>query len=143
MTAEIHNLDLYSVERKFEEREFKLPNGIRKYIRRLKQEGKLSEALRVKSESTEKKRTARQRLQDKLDENSITAIVSDDPQKQALSEFTATWLLSLTGEISTEERQVDLGKVYDTHPDQEDNLSAVASSIVIQVSKLAKEAGNS
>lgn len=144
MSIESPNLDLNFIEHRFADRELKLPKGIRKYIRRLKQEGKLEEAFRVKKESTERKRSARDKLNDKLNENLRDVVLSDNPEQRALGEFTTTWMLSKTGEIPTlEERRADLEQVYRSYPEQSDTLETKAPSIIAEVSKMVKEADNS
>lgn len=54
MTSE-HHLPVSSREQKFGEYEFKLSNGTRRHIRRLKQEGNLKEATLVRNAAIEHK----------------------------------------------------------------------------------------
>lgn len=134
-------IDPNGLEKKFSEREMRLPSGVRRHIRRLKEEGKLEEALRIRTESTERKRSARERLEEKLNDNLRDALISDDPKAQALGAFTSTWILNKTGDIPDDERQADLATVYRNWPEQDNALIERASSIVVEISKLAKAAG--
>lgn len=124
-------------------KEPRLSKGIRRHIRKLKEEGKLSEALQVRKEAVISKRDAKQRLQDELNINLQKAIISNDPKEQVIGEFSATFIISHTEGLSQEERAADLETVYRNHPNEEAFLEGKASSLVAEISKLIKEADNS
>jgi hypothetical protein len=135
----IENLNSFDIERRISEIDFRLPNGVRKHIRRLKEEGKLDEAIRFREESLKSKKSAREKL-DNEKKACLRGILSNDPQSQAFAAFELTWIINKIGEITDEERYADLAQVYINWPDQSDALEGRASSIVAQLSKLVKEA---
>ena|SRR5258708_38428439 len=140
MSAEKPNLSPKKIEQKVEDRLGKLPNGIRKHIRRLKEEGKLEEALKVRKEAVER-RSAQQKLEDKLNDSLRQAILGNE-EEQAIGEFTATWIIAKKDNLTPEERIADLQSVYDNHPKEDKLLEESASKIRDEVSKLHQEANS-
>ncbi len=135
-------IDSLVIDKKFAEREQRLPHGIRKYIRRLKEEGQLQEAMIVRERAVEVKRNAREKLMDKLNKDVRNAILSDTAEERAFGEFEATWILAQTNEIDENQRRSDLGQVYENYPDLDKVLESKAAGIVTEVGKLVKEASN-
>ncbi len=131
--------DFLEIEQKFKARELRLPNGVRKYIRRLKEEGLFQEAMKVRQSEIGKGKSVGERLTERLNLDVRTVIVSDSEKERALGEFDATWILSQTGEIDPSMRMADLNQIYRTYPQQEELLEARGPVIVTEVAKLVKE----
>lgn len=139
MSAESLSVSL-EIEQKLSDREPRLPKGVRKYIRRLKEDGLFQEAMKVRQSEIGKKKSAGERLAERLNADVRTAIVSDNEKDRALGEFDATWILSQTGEIDPHTRMADLDQVYRSYPQQEDILETKGPVIVTEVAKLVREA---
>ncbi len=133
-------IETNDIEKKLSERELRLPKGIRKYIRTLKEQGKLKEAMKVRREELEKKKSAREKLQDVLNLEIAESILSDNDKIQALSKFRATWILSQTGEIDPRERIADIENIYREHPEQDLELQEKGQKIIAEVAELVKKA---
>ncbi len=69
--ASEHKLPIASLQHNIEERAFRLPNGTRKHIRRLKEEGNLKEATLVRNAAIEHQASLHQREGVKLEGDSI------------------------------------------------------------------------
>ncbi|HSX48839.1 MAG TPA: hypothetical protein VLE44_01105 [Candidatus Saccharimonadales bacterium] len=117
----------------------RLPQGIRKHIRKLKENGRLEEAIRFKEEAR-KKRTPKQKLEDEKNKNLKQLIISNDPEQQATAAYKLTHILGMTGETTKSEREADLYAIHRTWPEQGDVLSQIEIPTIIEVSKLVEEA---
>ncbi len=69
--ASEHKLPIASLQHNIGERELRLPNGTRKHIRRLKEEGNLKEATLVRNAAIEHQNSVHQKDGVKLDGDSI------------------------------------------------------------------------
>ncbi len=65
-----HNLRISSLDDKVGKRELRLPNGTRKHIRRLKEEGNLKEATLVRNAAIEQQNSVHQKRGAKLEGDS-------------------------------------------------------------------------
>lgn len=99
----------------------KLPQSVAKEIRRMKQDGRLSEAYARRAafirEKSEKRVLAR--LDDELGDTMLDIIENQDAPFAAdhiRRIVKAVWLLDLKGFITAEERLEDLRNVLDEHP---------------------------
>jgi hypothetical protein len=94
----------------------RLPRGVRKRIRQLKQSGYLEEAMELRRRAREKKRPllkiqkARAMLYDTVEE----IFESDDPGKLAETQIRAVWLMQASGLITSEERIGSLMEIIDS-----------------------------
>jgi hypothetical protein len=69
MTSE-HKLRISSLDPKIGERELRLPNGTRKHIRRLKEEGNRKEATQLRDAAIEQQNSVHQKRDAKLEADS-------------------------------------------------------------------------
>ncbi len=135
--------DLPIIERKLQARELRLPNGVRKHIRRLKESGQFEEAVRFRQESVIKKMRPQKQLENTINSNLRDLIVSESPQIQAVSALKLTWIFSAKGEITDSEREDDLYTIHKNWPEQSDLLIANDTSIVFEATMLVYKAANS
>ncbi len=120
----------------------RLPQGIRKHIRRLKEEGRLEEALRFKEESR-KKKTPKQKLEDETFKNLKQLLISNDPEQQSTAAFRLTHILGMTGETTMSERHADLYGIHQTWPEQGRHLNDIEVSTIVEISELVEAASRS
>jgi hypothetical protein len=135
--------DLPIIERKLLAQELKLPAGIRKHIRNLKEEGRFEEAVRFRRESITRKIVPKKLLENMTNSTLRELIISNSPEIQALSALKLTWLLNVSGLISDSEREADLYQIHQSWPEQSELLKQKDIPIVFEVSKLATKADNS
>ncbi len=134
--------DLPIIERKLQARELHLPNGVRKHIRRLKENGQFEEAVRFRQESVIKKMRPRKQLENTINSNLRDLIVSESPQIQAVSALKLTWILNAIGEIDDSEREADLYTIHRNWPEQSELLKN-DTPIVFEVANLVNRVNNS
>ena len=120
----------------------RLPQGIRKHIRKLKEEGKLEEAIRFKEEAR-KKKTPKQKLEDEKYKNLKQLIISGNPEEQASAAFRLTHILGMTGETTMSERHADLFSIHQTWPEQGSHLNDIEISTIVEISELVEAASRS
>jgi hypothetical protein len=90
-------------------KEVKLPSGIRKYIRRLKAEGRLEEAMSVGRQTRQNKSQRREdKARAQLHQSIFDLLTTDDPETDGVTTIKAIWLLYATGEIDPDERLEEL-----------------------------------
>jgi len=100
-------------ESNLDSKEPKLPAGIRKYIRRLKEDGNWDEAMEVRKREIGKRITRGQVINNQLNVSIRTLVDSDDPVQQYVHQIRATWLLESGDVITAEERKAQLGLIID------------------------------
>ncbi len=120
-------------EEVFESKAPRLPQGIRKYIRRLKEEDQIDEALRVSREQGEKKKLHIKR-EERLQVAVGNILDTGDPEIVVSEAATASWLLE-DGEVEkgkdydAKARTADLAELYELNPDLEGHLENVLSEV--------------
>lgn len=98
----------------------RLSSGIRKYIRRLKEEGGLDKAMALARELKEQKR--KRLIRTKAHEELKIAVLdilesNGDPVDFAKKEARIVWLRYAAGDIdNTQERQEELGEIFESVP---------------------------
>lgn len=104
----------------------RLPSGIRKYIRRLKEEGELDKAMALAKELREKKREGLIKTRTRPQEELNIAVLdileseSEDPRDCASKAARVVWYRFATGDIdNTEEREEQLGEIFESVPPEE------------------------
>lgn len=116
------------LESLIQNKEPRLPKGTRTYIRRLKQAGKLDEALRVTQEHRQKKMpiyNVEKRLTVAVGNILITQSSLETAQEAAM----ATWLLYRENEFTSGERITELKELSKLNPDLEPELADTAAQI--------------
>ncbi|OGM21467.1 hypothetical protein A2714_03340 [Candidatus Woesebacteria bacterium RIFCSPHIGHO2_01_FULL_38_9] len=114
------------IEELLASKEGRLPKGIRKYIRRLKEEGLLDRALRVSREQREKRKPYIKR-EERLQVAVGKILDMKDPKVVVVEAAVATWLLQ-DGEAEegttydSVARIADLDEIYELNPDLETHL---------------------
>ena len=100
-----------------------LPGGVRKRIRRLKEQGKVEKATVYRENELKKAREKRRqrnpraaKLQDTLDEKTRLLDEIEDPKDRATENARIVWLKSELGDITSRERVSQLMKISDEHP---------------------------
>lgn len=117
-------------------KELRLPVGVRRRIRRLKEQGMQEKAIGYRRGEVEKAirkrkgKTKMQKAEEILDETIKQIVESDDPEKQGESLATATWLADFVGESTAEERAEDLSKILQEHPELEGKLSSIRDKVL-------------
>lgn len=110
------------LEKLWEEKDMRLPKSIRKYIRRLKNEGRLDEAELTRKKTLEAKRgkygdplvLKQVKARRALDRSIYNLLTTEDPEIEAELEIRTIWLLELTGEIDSSERTQELLEAIDS-----------------------------
>ncbi len=110
-------IDRSDLEKLIDQKEPRLPKGIRRYIRGLKAEGKLVEAMKVTEHERKKKGLTReQKAKAELKQTIGKMIQTEDLKIEATEEVRAIWLLHATGEITAEEKTTELLETIDSKP---------------------------
>jgi hypothetical protein len=137
-----NNVDLLLIESRLSSIDPRLPKGVRKHIRRLKQEGKLTDAIIFKTNEEKKKRarSAREILEDYKKEDLRNLLFSNDQRIQANAAHRLTLVLNKTGETDNSERESDLFEVHKYWPEQSEDIQASEIPLINQLSQLAAEA---
>lgn len=112
---------IQGVEQEIEEKlkKKRLPRGVRKRIRLLKQSGHLDEAVELRRRAREDKKplrktqTARAMLHDTVEE----IFESDDPGKLVETQIRAVWLMQAGGLITSDERVSSLVEIINSSED--------------------------
>lgn len=101
------------LSKSLEAKEVRLPSGVRRHIRRLKEEGRWEEAMSLRRQEAGKKtdRTREGKLQDLLNQNIKDLMLAKNPNQEAALTIEAIWLLEKKGEIEPEERFSNLMEV--------------------------------
>lgn len=136
------------LERLVTQKEPRLPQGIRKYITRLKAEGQWEKAMEVAREAKEQKFKIREGISevDLLHLTIRQILETDDPTTQAEQEVRAIWLLYATGVIGSKEKTDELLATLDSKsPDLkaflEGRLSDIRDELQPLLPKLRKLGG--
>jgi len=104
-------------EAKLEAKDSRLPKHLRTYIRRLKQAGKIDEALKYREHFIHQRRNKQEIAVDELHKTIAEVICTDDPVKEAAGNIKITWLLNAVGVIETpEERKAQILEIFETAP---------------------------
>lgn len=131
MTVESLTLN---VDERFLSKEPRLPQGIRKHIRKLKEDGRLEEALRF-ARSQRDKKTRSLNAVGRLKEDVAIILESDDLKQEAVAVIEATWALSRLGDLKPGERSADIMATLD-------NYSDIADALELELPKLRDEMQN-
>lgn len=131
MTAEN---SIKSLDERLLSKEPRLPQGIRKHIRRLKEDGKLEEALRFARSQRDKKVRSLNAV-GRLKEDVAIILESDDPKQEAVAAIEATWALSRLGDLEPSQRSADIMATLDNYPE-------IAGSLELELPKLRDEMQN-
>ena len=105
-------------EAKLQAKDPRLPKHLRTYIRRLKQAGKIDEAIKHREHFVHQRRNKNEIAVDELHKTIAEVICTDDPVKEAAGNIKVTWLLNVVGVIETpEERKAQILEIYESTPE--------------------------
>jgi len=103
------------LEELINQKEPRLPNGLRRHIRDLKATGQLEKVMTVTDEGRERKyQTRQQRAENELKLSLRKIFETEDPQIQAIEEIRAIWLLHASGTITSAEKTEALLSTLDS-----------------------------
>jgi len=104
-------------ELRLEAKDPRLPKHLRTYIRRLKQSGKIDEAVKRREHFIHQRRNKAEIAVDELHKTIAEVICTDDPVEEAAGNIRITWLMSAVGLIETpEERKAQILEIFDAAP---------------------------
>lgn len=90
-------------------KEVKLSVGTRRYISRLKAEGRWKEAMQIAQQKREQKAQRREeKARVELNRSLLELLTTPDPEIEAEKEIEVIWLLDATGQINPKERVTEL-----------------------------------
>ncbi|MBI1864091.1 hypothetical protein HYS03_02690 [Candidatus Woesebacteria bacterium] len=101
------------IEALLQEKDPRLPKSVRRYIRDLKQAGKFEEAMRKRNDEVQKKKDKRERIIDELNGSVYGLAITKEPKEEIDNMAKALWLMDAARIIAPEERQAELGEIYD------------------------------
>ncbi len=104
----IEQADKPNFEVLLEKKEPRLPKSVRTYIRRLKQDGNLQQALTVRETAIKTKRTRDQKAQDELDKTVSEMLITQNPNLEASRTVKTIWLLYATGDLTQKQRNDEI-----------------------------------
>jgi hypothetical protein len=124
------------LDRKLQAKEARLPKGIRKYIRRLKQEGLWDE--KVKYRIHQQRNNKHEIATDAIHETLVEVICTEDPVEEAAGQIKIIWLMNAVGIIeTTEERKKQILEILDSQPIEiQPQVEALMPSIMREVQPL-------
>jgi len=106
------------LDKKLRAKEERLSNGIRKYIRRLKESGRWDEAIKLGQIKREEKRNRRDFAAEELEKTLTEVICQDDPLEEASGQIKVMWLLSAVGIMTVDERKKEMISFLNSVPQE-------------------------